>query len=238
MIEINLLPEEMRKKARKLKHAEAPALGLSSFDIKKLPYMNIAAVSVGALVALHIVLFSVGAYAKSRCASIARAYDKVSGQKKEYDQLKSQVDLINRKVRAIDDLMVKRFSWARKLNALSDSVTPGIWLSDLHYSEKDGERAVPKPSNKIASSALQKKQVPAKALPERVRMKYLVISGYASSMGEEGTALVGRFIKSLKDNPQFYSDFSDIELGSIKSERLQDHEVMSFRITCLFNPGE
>ena len=64
--------------------------------------------------------------------------------------------------------------------------------------------------------------------------KYLIISGFASTVGEEGTALIGKFIKGLKDNSSFYSDFSYIELGAIKRDRIEDQEVMSFRLTCLF----
>ncbi len=53
-------------------------------------------------------------------------------------------------------------------------------------------------------------------------------------MGEEGTASIGKFIKSLKDNNSFFSDFSDIDLGSIKRDKVNDQEVMSFKITCFF----
>jgi hypothetical protein len=53
-------------------------------------------------------------------------------------------------------------------------------------------------------------------------------------MGEEGTALIGRFIDKLKNNLSFYSDFSDIELGSIKREQSSGQEIMTFKITCLF----
>ena len=53
-------------------------------------------------------------------------------------------------------------------------------------------------------------------------------------MGEEGTALIGRFIEKLKENASFYSDFSDIELGSIKREQTGNQEMMTFKMTCLF----
>jgi hypothetical protein len=68
--------------------------------------------------------------------------------------------------------------------------------------------------------------------------KYIVISGYASSMGEQATLLIGRFMKSLKDDEKFYSDFSDIQLGAIRSDKIDQQEVMSFMITCLFKQEE
>ena len=53
-------------------------------------------------------------------------------------------------------------------------------------------------------------------------------------MGEQGTALVGKFIQGMKDDQSFFSDFSDIKLESIKSEKVLDQEVMAFQITCQF----
>jgi hypothetical protein len=126
--------------------------------------------------------------------------------------------------------MVKRFSWAKKLNDLSDSMTPGIWLTELSYDEKLGE--VQRPA---LPSPLKKKGANENApTTEKVVLRYLTISGMASSMGEEGTALIGRFIKNLKANNEFYSDFSEIELGTITREKVDDQEVMKFNITCLF----
>ena len=72
---------------------------------------------------------------------------------------------------------------------------------------------------------------------QKVNVRYLNISGYASSMGEQGTALVGKFINGMKESPAFFSDFSDIKLESIKSEKVLDQEVMSFQITCQFKSG-
>jgi hypothetical protein len=130
---------------------------------------------------------------------------------------------------------VKRFLWSKKLNSLSDSMTPGIWLSSLDYDEKAGEKI-------SAGGAKQQiaKSKPASSGPaaEKITNKCLVLSGYASSMGEQGTASIGKFIKSLKENPEFYSDFDDIELGSIKAEKIQDQETMSFKLTCMFKQSE
>lgn len=227
MIEINLLPQEMRKKEPRFKPIE-----FGEFDIKSLPLVNIAITAGVILISVHILLFVVGAYSKAKSSELAKKYNEAFPQMKEAMVLKDQIDLINKKVSAIDDLMVKRFSWAKKLNDLSDSVTSGIWLSNIEYDEKMSERTVqqaPKPANNKKGKEYNSKQS-----TEKVLSRYLIISGYASSMGEQGTALIGKFIQSLKNNAGFYSDFNEIELGSIKSERMQDQEVMSFKLTCMF----
>jgi len=230
MIEINLLPPEMRKKEPRFK-----LMDLGDFDIKSLPLVNIAITAGAILLSVHILLFVIGAHSKAKASSLSKKYNSILPQKKEAMDLKAQIDLINKKVAAIDELMVRRFSWARKLNDLSDSMTPGIWLSSLEYDEKLTERSV----KAAARSANGKGKAPApKEQVEKVASRYLVISGYASSMGEQGTALIGKFIQSLKSSPGFYSDFSDIELGSIRSERILDQEVMSFKLTCMFKQAE
>jgi hypothetical protein len=112
--------------------------------------------------------------------------------------------------------MGRRFSWARKLNALSDAITPGIWLSELDYAEQPA--AQPQPVKGKGS------EMPG----------MLILNGYAAGAGEQGAALVGKFITSLKDNGQFFSDFGDIVLVSIKSDKVDNQEVMSFKINCIF----
>jgi hypothetical protein len=111
--------------------------------------------------------------------------------------------------------MGKRFSWAKKLNALSDSMAPGIWLSDLEYDER------PLSNNNSAKGAVS---IPGK----------LIISGYAAGIGEQGLALIGKFVKSLKENNAFYSDISDIDLVASKSDKVESQEVMNFKINCVF----
>ena len=226
MIEINLLPQEMRKKEPRFKPIE-----FGEIDMKNLPVKNIGIAAIALLLSLHIILFVVGSYSKARSTEMTKKYNAILPERNRSQALKSQIDLVNRKVTAIDELMVKRFGWAEKLASLSDSVTPGIWLSDLTYDEKVGESTKKVITKQAAPGG---KNQTLKQSTEKVNLRYLVISGYASSMGEQGTASIGKFIKSLKDNPGFYSDFSSIELGSIKSEKMQDQEVMSFKLTCMF----
>lgn len=231
MIEINLLPEELKKKAARFKKFE-----LSAFNLQGLPFMKIGIAAAALLIALHITLYLAGAFASSSLSALSKKYDEILPKSQEADKLKVQLEDMNKRVRAIDTLMLKRFSWANKLNYLSDSMTPGIWLSELDYDETPGE----KPLERIAAGANSGKQkgLMARPLTLKTVARYLEISGYASSMGEEGTASIGKFIKSLKENDGFYSDISDIELVSIKSDKVAGQEVMSFRISCLFKNGE
>lgn len=226
MIEINLLPDGRKKKETHFKKID-----LSKLSLNSVPVLSLAAGVFAVLITLQVILFFIGIYGKGVLTSLDKQYKEELPKSKEAAALKAQVDAVNKKIKAIDELMVKRFGWAKKLNDLSDSVTAGIWLTELSYNEKLTERPVPSGASAPKAKAAAG---PSKPAVEKVVLKYLIISGFASTIGEEGTALIGKFIKGLKDNDSFYSDFSDIELGAIKRDRLEDQEVMSFKLTCLF----
>jgi len=220
MIEINLLPEDLKKARRSSSRSNGVRI-----DLGNLPMLNIAAVAAGIIIAIQVAMFALGMLFGAIYGSLEKNYSSISPARQEAEKFRAEVSRTSKKISAIDELMVKRFSWAKKLNDLSDSVTPGIWLTQLEYDEKMTER--PK-----AGAATAKGD--GKQATEKVLERYLVISGAASSMGEEGTALIGRFIEKLKENPSFYSDFGDIELGSIKREQSGNQEMMTFKITCPF----
>ncbi|MDD5137054.1 MAG: PilN domain-containing protein, partial [Candidatus Omnitrophica bacterium] len=224
MIKINLLPEERREKESSLSKISLSFKGQADL------FRNLAIAALGILVCMHIILFFVGARSAAASKTMSQKVQSLAPAKREYDVLKAEVDVANRKAKAIDDLMANRFSWAKKLNELSDCVTQGIWLTDISYEEKPSEVSV---QVKAAGLLAGNRKEIMKTETKKLNLKYLNISGYASSMGEQGTALIGKFIQNMKDNPSFFQDFSDIKLESIRAEKLFEQEVMSFKITCL-----
>lgn len=206
MIGINLLPQELRKKPPIFS-----GFDFKGIDIKNIPILKIA-VGIGAgLVLIQLAVFLIGIVSSIELAATTKKYNALLPEKKEADVLKAKVADINKRSSAIDELMLKRFSWAKKINLLSDCMTPGIWLSELYYDER-----------------------PVLSGGKAVMPGALVISGYASGAGEQGAALIGKFIKSLQDNKDFYSDVASIDLVSTKSDKVDKQDVMSFRINCLF----
>lgn len=230
MIKINLLPEDLRKEEFSLKQ-----MGLSLPGAGKLA-RNTGIGIAAALVIAHLALFLAKTTNSGTVKELSAKVNSLLPQKNEYTALKDEVSLSNRKAQAIDDLMANRFSWAGKLNELSDSIIPGIWLTGLTYEETQSEVAFVGMPSMPGASPLDKKEA-MKPQVRKTALRYLIMSGYASSMGEQGTSLVGKFIKSMKDNSAFSSDFGDIKLESIKSDKVQEQEVMSFKITCSFKIG-
>lgn len=219
MIEINLIPPEMKKKELPFQAAR-----LSGLNLQNLPVFNIIVGLAAMVVAIQVLLFVVGIIGTTRLNALTAKYNALLPEKNIADTLKAKVDDINKRSAAIDELMARRFDWARKLNSLSDAMTQGIWLSEVSYDERPGGRM------RAAPGRAGRAQRQAMTMPGMI-----VMTGYAASAGDQGTALVGRFIKSLRESDEFFSDFSGIELVSVKSDKVENQEVMSFRINCFFN---
>ena len=163
---------------------------------------------------LTIMIFDIsalGIVSAGQLSSITKTYNAILPEKKEADILKARVTDINNRTGTIDELMAKRFIWSRKINLLSDSMTPGVWLSEVIYDDR-----------------------PASGRIKNIMPGSLVIAGYAIGAGDQGTSLIGKFIQSLQENKDFYLDIAGIDLVSTKSDKIDNQDVMSFRITCLF----
>jgi hypothetical protein len=206
VIEINLLPQELKPKP-----SVFSGINFKGLDINSIPILKIAVgIGVG-LVLLQAAVSIIGILSNAELASATKKYSEISSDKKVADALKAKVANINKRSGAIDELIVKRVSWARKINLLSDCVTPGIWLSELYYDE-----------------------TPVTGKANEVKIESLMISGYASGAGEQGAALIGKFIKSLQENDDFYADMASVNLVSTKSDKVDKQDVMSFRIACIY----
>ena len=226
MIKINLLPQELKRDDE----SSLTKIGLI-LKARARTFRNLGIAVILILAVAHIVLFFIGINSSEAFKNLSRKNNSLLPGKREYEALKAEVDIANKKAAAIDALMANRFIWAKKLNDLGDSMTQGIWLTDISYEEKPSEVTV---QIKVPPPHDSGKKEAVKTETRKLNVRYLNISGYASSIGEQGTALVGKFIQDMKNNPSFYSDFSEIKLESIKSEKFLDQEVMVFKITCLF----
>jgi len=197
MIQINLLPKELRKKKKKLKVPDVT-----------LVFLPITAALVGLLILIQLIMMLAIGINKGTYARLDKEWKEILPDIKMVDALKKEVARIQAKVNAIDELMVKRILWSRKMNDLNDSLIPGIWLTKLNLVSSRG-------SNEV-----------------------LNLEGSASSAYGDETATVGKFIESLKGNESFFSDFSDIELEGMQRRVIKEIEVMNFKINGYFRKNE
>lgn len=206
MIEINLLPEELKRRRKKR-------------QLPKIPLIPTLFAFIALLLILQGVLSGIAFLSRRGLARVEEEWKALAPQKRELDAIKQKISITAKKTEAIETLMKERVSWSRILNEISDSMTPNVWLTELRYEEKSQSQQMPK----------KEKEKPSKT-------RFLMLSGAASGKGEEATAYIAHFITSLKENQAFFKDFEDIEVVSIKKGMVEGSDVMNFTIVCKFKP--
>lgn len=124
MIEINLLPEELRKKK--------PELFLNlNIESEKLKFW-IGGGAVGFLVLIIIVLFLGSFASKIQTNSLLAREKNFAARISEIDSVSKETAAIKVKMNMLDQLTKRNFLWAEKLNQLSDLILPGIWFTRVY----------------------------------------------------------------------------------------------------------
>jgi hypothetical protein len=217
MIELNLMPRDMRALDGRNKK--------SSFNLKipDIPFAPVLIGIISVIVASQIIIGIISFIQKRQLAVVSKDIAEIAPEKVMAGMLKSEVDALNGKFNAIDELTQGSLAWSEKLSDLSNAMVDGIWLDSLSLNVECS------PSTHQGYGA---GSVTDQAPGSR---QTLVLTGYAISSGKaEETATVGRFIDSLKKNEAFFRDFDDIKLSSIQRGSYGSADVMSFTIICYF----
>lgn len=125
MIEINLLPVQVR--ARKREQSDLPSL----------PIIPIAVSIVALLVLLQVLLFLMAQFKGGALFSLKKKNEKIRIVNVEAVSLDESVKVLSSKVEVIDKLRGSRFSLARKLSDLSDAMVTGVWLRSIDVKKGD-----------------------------------------------------------------------------------------------------
>lgn len=124
MIEINLLPEELRKK-QKVK-----------LDFLKNYSKNIIKPVILIFISIHILLILLVAIDSVMLKHFTKSFIEIEPQKKQIDEVKGELQ----KYKNLEELFLRlskqRLSIAPKLNIISDSLPHGIWLYELSFSKE------------------------------------------------------------------------------------------------------
>jgi Tfp pilus assembly protein PilN len=124
MIEINLLPEELRKKKK---------IDLR-FDLEMVGRVKFLAggIFVGALVLLVVLLFIGSSVRKKQIISLMIKEQAMSPERTRAEEANKEILSLMARMSELDEITKRKFSWSRKLNELSDLVLPGIWLTRIY----------------------------------------------------------------------------------------------------------
>jgi Tfp pilus assembly protein PilN len=136
MIEINLLPEELKAKTRKAV-ATAQALPGAGMDPTYLVYLVPVVAAVLLLAHLYLGLF---AFSKqSRLNALNKEWAALAGQREKVTSYKSESEASSKDAMIIEELVNKSIHWSEKLNRLSLDLPPGVWFNEISISRKNLE---------------------------------------------------------------------------------------------------
>ncbi len=219
MIEINLLPQEIKKKKRKIK-------------LPDISFLPIVAGLLGVIVVIHLLLGITLLFKVKTLGRLEKKWEIVLPDSGRADNLKTELTNMRAKVDAIDALIKNRQSWARRLNDMSDAMISGVWLNRLWLERRI---IVQEPIVKAdAEEEAEKTMAKDNVKPERIVINTMHLSGSAIVSGGEETATIGRFIRSLKENRDFFADFKEIESAFIQRAKLKEEEIMDFELIGYF----
>jgi len=215
MLEINLLPENLKKNTSDL-----------SIDISKLPILRITGIVLVAIIGLQFLLGMVNRIQRSRLSKVRSAYEAMLPDKTRLDKLKSERYTVLTRIDALDGFDESGIKWSGKLSRISQLINPGVWLNKMEIKRQIVQRT--EEMLDPATNIVNKRTI-------KVPRRSLAVHGTVVSLGGgEETALVSKFIKNLKSDDEFFKDFTDIELETIRRDRIKDIEVMEFIFACYF----
>ena len=208
MIQINLLPEELRKKER------------ISLSLPEVPIRKVLIIFFGVFFAMQACLSVFALVQKGRVGKTERDIAALKIQNREITLRKAEIASSHARLKEIAALTERSFFWTQLLNDLSDSVTKGVWLTNLNLDEIQA----PLPAGSAPKS---------RRSAGTVKTRVLRLDGSAVGQGQE-TAFVGKFIKELKDNDSLSRIFQDVKLSNINQKKIRDADVYDFSLVCIF----
>jgi len=192
MIEINLLPEEMRKKKSE------PCFNLN-MEAEKFKCW-IGGGAIGILILIVMVLFLSSSIRKVQINRLTAKEKNFSTRLSQVDSVNKEIAVLKEKMAVLDQLTKRKFLWTGKLNQLSNLALAGIWFTHV-YTDFENR---------------------------------LIIEGSVVSKSEEAMASVGKFMKNLKDDQQFFRDFKNIKLESVQRKNKDEKDIVDFKIVLYF----
>ncbi|MFA6636039.1 MAG: hypothetical protein WCV56_02845, partial [Candidatus Omnitrophota bacterium] len=122
MIEINLLPVELR--ARKRKAGSIAALSL--------PIVPIASGVAFLAIFLWIIVVLLAGKKDVSTEKLNAEWESIRPGKQEYDRITSEISELSNTIEFIKKISRPEIKWSQLLRGLDKAVTPGVWLSRLN----------------------------------------------------------------------------------------------------------
>jgi hypothetical protein len=142
MIELNLLPKELRKKKKK------------AAAMPKIPVVPICVGVVVLLVVTHILLIFLIKNNMGLSEKLQGNWSQMKPQKEMTDEFFNELNSLQRRVEAIRKIAKPGLSWARLLGGLNQAMISNVWLSEFKLTFKTAGRKLAMEKGKPVSLGL------------------------------------------------------------------------------------
>lgn len=193
MIEINLLPEELKDKHKgKTKRTAAPiSAGPANFKVQYFIYL--IPLALGILICTHIYLGLMYFVKTAGLRQLTNKWQGLEQQRKELEIFNAEYAVISEDAKAIQQISQSRVNWAQKLNLLSSGLPSSIWYNEIYVSPNE-----------------------------------FILQGSVLALQKEEMILINKLISSLKNDPDFFKDFNNLELNSVQKKTIGSYDIFDF----------
>lgn len=133
MIEINLLPEELRNKIVKANKPESvPGAGLEPKH-----FLLIIPLIFAFLLSAQLIAGLTGIVRFSRLNALNGKWKSLSSDRKALEEFSDKYSLVSGDEQVIQQLLRDRIIWSEKLNKLSLYLPSGVWFEELSANQKE-----------------------------------------------------------------------------------------------------
>lgn len=206
MIEINLLPKELRKKGRTF------VLNKSTFYF------------FGGAAAVVVIMILITTLQSFRLKSLDKRIMEAERKREQLRESIQMVDAISqlktnilKRMSAIENLDKNRSTWIEVLHELSDRAPEYVWLSSF----KETPKAPPKTETTPAAQADTSQAAPQPP-PQPAFVSQVTIDGYSFSINNLAIFMINLMRSDY---------FKNIKLSFVKAEALKDQKIFTFQLS-------
>jgi len=136
MIQINLLPDELKIKT-KGRNIDQVLVKSPMALIRDQAFIYAAAAMLLLFILAHLYLAVLLVSKNGQLVSLNQKWLNLAGQKKELDEFNQGFSAVSQDTSLLQQLNRQRFLWAKKLNALSLRLPAGVWFNQITINAKD-----------------------------------------------------------------------------------------------------
>ena len=134
MIEINLLPEELKNRAVKPPKQNAAAFSTAGFEFKHL--LLIVPAIFALLIFMQLIFLLLSLFFSGNLVALNARWKRLEPQRTVVEEFNNKYTLASEDALALKELTRQRIIWSEKLNRLSLDLPVGVWFTGLTANSK------------------------------------------------------------------------------------------------------